>query len=268
MAAVLVSLAVVGAVVLGCEGARWAAGRYLPGALWPYALEVACTLQLCWCALELKLLGESAELPLSARLTLLYVVTAVHVGTFRGASCSFIGPLERACRRKMSLGAAAGVACAQLAAALAAQPLATLVWSRGWSDTHARHRRFGYRCFDPLGGTLPEAAAVELACGFVAQAAVLHLHKLQPPLRVHALSAVITALVYAGGAVSGAVFNPVLAVSLQFSCSGHSYLEYMFVYWLGPILGVASCNLLFEIILPFLCGRSFVTEETRKQKRQ
>lgn len=41
----------------------------------------------------------------------------------------------------------------------------------------------------------------------------------------------------AGGSISGAVFNPVLAFSVQFPCSGHSYLEYCFIYWLGPVLG-------------------------------
>ncbi|KAK7926027.1 hypothetical protein WMY93_008337 [Mugilogobius chulae] len=268
MADLPVSLAVVGAVVLLCELSRRAAGRYLPGAYWIYLLELVSTLQLCWCANELKLLGETSDLPLSVRLTLLYGVTVVHLVSFRGASCSFIWPLERICRRKMSFKAAAVLVSCQLGAALAAQGLAVLVWSRGWSEVHVRHQRFGYKCFDPLGGTLLEAAAVELMCSFIIQAVVLHLHKLEPQLRVHALSAAITVLVYAGGAVSGAVLNPVLAVSLQFSCSGHSYLEYMFVYWLGPILGVASCNLLFEIILPFLCGRSSITGETHKQKSQ
>lgn len=265
--ALLVSVAVVGAVVLLCELIRRAAGRFLPGTDGIYLLELACTLQLCWCALELKLLGENTDLPLSARLTLLYVVTVVHLVSFRGASCSLIGPLDRVCRRKMSFRGAAGIVSCQLGAALAAQVLAVLVWSRGWSEVHVRHRRYGYKCFDPLGGTLLEAAAVELICSFIIQAVVLHLHKLEPPLRAHALSASITAVVYAGGAVSGAVLNPVLAVSLQFPCSGHSYLDYLFVYWLGPILGVASCNLLFEIIVPFLCGRSSI-EDVHKQKTQ
>lgn len=31
--------------------------------------------------------------------------------------------------------------------------------------------------------------------------------------------------------------NPALAFSIQFPCSGHSFLEYAFVFWLGPILG-------------------------------
>lgn len=268
VAAPLVSVAVVCAVVLLCELGRRAAHRLVPGDYGIYLLELTCTLQLCWCAHELKLLGERADLALSTRLTLLYVVTVVHVLSFRGASCSLISPLERVLRRKLSVSAAAGLVSAQLGAALAAQGLAVLVWSRGWSEVHVQHRRFGYRCFNPLGGTLLEAAAVELACSFIIQTVVLHVHKLEPQLRAHALSAAITAVVYAGGAVSGAVLNPVLAVSIQFPCSGHSYLDYLFVYFLGPILGVASCNLLFEIIVPFLWGRSSVESDVSKKKTQ
>ena len=40
-----------------------------------------------------------------------------------------------------------------------------------------------------------------------------------------------------GGSVSGAVFNPSLAFSTQFPCSGNSFLEYSLVYWAGPLLG-------------------------------
>lgn len=46
------------------------------------------------------------------------------------------------------------------------------------------------------------------------------------------------------------MFNPVLAFSVQFPCSGHTYLEYCFIYWLGPLLGKEpeKCCLL----LPFV----------------
>lgn len=256
----LVSVAVVLSIVLLCELIRRLSARLLAGDYGIYLLEGACTLQLCWCALELKLLGERADLAVSTRLTLLYVSTLIHLSTFRGASCSLIVPLERVLRRRMDIKGAAVLVSVQLSAAVAAQLLSVLVWSWGLSEVHDQHRRFGYRCFDPLGGTLLEAAGVELMCTFVIQTLVLHLHKLEPQIQAHALSAAITAVVYAGGAVSGAVLNPVLAVSLQFPCSGHSYLDYLFVYWLGPILGVASCNLLFEIIVPFLCGRSVVSK--------
>ena len=40
-----------------------------------------------------------------------------------------------------------------------------------------------------------------------------------------------------GGSTTGAVFNPALAFSTQFPCTGGTFAEYSLVYWLGPLLG-------------------------------
>ncbi|KAE8287672.1 Aquaporin-11 [Larimichthys crocea] len=228
-----VSLAVLGAAVTLSEALRRTAARLFPGAYWIYLLEAASTFQLCCCTHELKLLGETARLELLVGLTLTYTMTVIHLLTFRGATCNPSGALESVCRGSSTVRAAVVLIACQ-------------------------HQRFGFRCFDPLGGTVLEAAAVELACAFTVQAAAMHVHKVDEKLRAHLIAAVITALVYTGGSISGAVFNPVLAFSVQFPCSGHTYLEYCFVYWLGPVLGVASCILLFEKIIPFLSGKSTI----------
>ncbi|XP_029375277.1 aquaporin-11-like [Echeneis naucrates] len=272
MADLSVSLAVLAAVVLLSEAGRRAAARLLPGARRVYLLEAASTFQLCCCSHELKLLADSARLePASAGLLLTYTVTVVHLLTFRGAACNPTAALESLCRRRRGAKAAAALVLSQFAAAAAARTVAASVWSLGLSEVHVRIRRFGFRCFDPLGGTVLEAAAAELCCAFTVQAAAMHVHKVPQRLREHCLAAVITAVVYAAGSISGAVFNPVLAFSIQFPCSGHTYLEYCFVYWLGPILGVASCILLFEKVIPFLSGKSTIgldVPAVQKQKAQ
>lgn len=193
-----VSVAVLGAVVLLCELSRRAAARLLPGAYWIYLLEAASTFQLCCCTHELKLLGETAQLELPVALTLTYAMTTVHLLTFREAKCNPCGALESVCRGTLGSRAALALVACQFAAALGARTFAACVWSLGLCDVHVRHRRFGYRCFDPLGGTVLEAAAVELGCAFLVQAAAMHVHRLNEKLRVHCVAAVITALVYAG----------------------------------------------------------------------
>ncbi|XP_041657815.1 aquaporin-11-like [Cheilinus undulatus] len=271
MTDLVVSLGVLGAAVLLSEVIRWTAARFSPGAYWIYLLEAASTFQLCCCTHELKLLGETARLDLLVSLTLTYTMTVVHITTFRGAACNPSGALETVCRGNSSVRAALVLIACQFGAAVAAQYFAASVWTLGLSDVHIRHQRFGFRCFDPLGGTVLEAAAVELACAFTVQAAAMHIHKVDEKLRAHVFAAVITTLVYAGASISGAVFNPVLAFSIQFPCSGHTYLEYCFVYWLGPILGVASCILLFEKVIPFLSGKSTIgldVPAAPKQKTQ
>ncbi|KAK2828399.1 hypothetical protein Q5P01_019433 [Channa striata] len=268
-----VSLAVLGVAVLLSEAVRRAAARLSPGVSGIYLVEAASTFQLCCCAHELKLLGEAARLEAPLSLTLTYIITVIHVSTFGGATCNPCGVLESVYRGTSTARAAVVIVACQFGAALAARHFAASVWSLALSDIHLRHKRFGFRCFDPLGGTVLEAAAVELACAFAVQTVVMWtvVRKVDPKLRAHGIAAAITALVYAGGSTSGAVFNPVLAFSIQFPCSGHTYLEYCFIYWLGPIVGVASCILLFEKIVPFLSGKSTVgldAPAVQKQKTQ
>lgn len=82
------------------------------------------------------------------------------------------------------------------------------------------HSKFkGSRC---LFGSLRDAVCVQ-------NTNTLSTSKINK-LSFHVLSCV-------GGSISGAVFNPALAFSVQFPCSGHTYLEYCFVYWLGPVSG-------------------------------
>ncbi|XP_037543181.1 aquaporin-11-like [Nematolebias whitei] len=260
-----VSLSVLAAAVLLCEATRRAAAPLLGEVYRLYLLETVSTFQLCCCTHELKLLAQTGGLAPPGSAALTYTITVVHLFSFRGATCNPSAALESVCRGARSVRAAVLLMAFQFGAAAAARVFAASAWSLGLSDMHLRHQKFGFRCFDPLGGTVLEAAAVELACAFTVQAAAMHAHKLQETLRVPFVAAVITAVVYTGGSVSGAVFNPALAFSVQFPCSGHSYLEYCFIYWLGPVLGTASCVLLLEKIVPFLSGKSSAVQKRKTQ---
>lgn len=193
-----VSVAVLSGVVLLSGACRRAAARFSRGICRRVLLEAASTFQLCGCCHELKLLGDAARLERWAALSLCFAVTTVHMLTLSDADCNPGGTLEKVFRGSSSVRSASLLIATQFAAAVAAQYFAASVWSLGFSDLHVRHRRFGYRCFDPLGGTVLEAAAVELACAFVFQAALMHVLKLDETLRVPLVAATVTALVYAG----------------------------------------------------------------------
>lgn len=47
----------------------------------------------------------------------------------------------------------------------------------------------------------------------------------------------------AAGPFTSAFFNPALAASVTFHCSGHTLLEYAQVYWLGPLTGKGEGSL-------------------------
>lgn len=44
------------------------------------------------------------------------------------------------------------------------------------------------------------------------------------------------------GPFTSAFFNPALAASVTFQCSGSTLLEYAQVYWLGPLTGKGHCR--------------------------
>ncbi|KAJ8410796.1 hypothetical protein AAFF_G00187530 [Aldrovandia affinis] len=257
MADLSVSLSLLALVVLLSEATRKTATKLFARTEYCiYVMEVISTFQLCVCTHELKLLGEVGRIEPHIGLTLTYLVSVVHALTFHGAFGNPSGALEHLYRRNLTgKCAVARVAC-QIVGAVVARAVVPYVWALGLSDLHLRHKLFGFKCLSPINATLPRAAAVELACAFAVQTAVTHMYKVDEKYRAHVIAAVITALVYAGGRVTGAVFNPVLAYSTQFACSGHTFAEYSLVYWLAPVLGVTSSLLLFDKVIPLLSGKS------------
>ncbi|KAG7333072.1 hypothetical protein KOW79_003207 [Hemibagrus wyckioides] len=253
MAVVSVSLCMLAGIFLICEIARKATPRLLSGKrrdCGVYAAEIISTIQLCACAHELKLLSEDAP---EIALSLTYVVSVMHALTFRGATGNPTATLERYwCDSLDGVCALRRTAC-QFAASVAAGVAMRRAWAFGFSDLHARHERAGFACTSPIANVhLLEAVAVELACAFVVHAAVTFTRDVEEKYRVHAVAAVITTVVYAGGSTTGAVFNPALAFSAQFPCSGSTFAKNGLVYWLGPVLGIACSLLLFnKVILAF-----------------
>ncbi|MCJ8733510.1 hypothetical protein PDJAM_G00224380 [Pangasius djambal] len=247
MAVVAVTLCMLVGIVFICEIARRATPKLLSGKRGDcgiYAAEIISTVQLCACSHELKLLSEDAP---EIALSLTYVITVVHALTFRGATGNPTATLERYWCDSLSGACALRRTACQFAAAVAAGLAMRRAWAFGFSDLHARHERSGFTCASPIANVhLLEAVAVELACAFVVHAAATLTRGVEEKYRVHAIAAVITTVVYAGGSTTGAVFNPALAFSAQFPCSGSTFAQNSLVYWLGPVLGMACSLLLFN----------------------
>ncbi|XP_036381209.1 aquaporin-11-like [Megalops cyprinoides] len=252
-----ISLLLLTVVVLVSEATRITTTKFVSRKDYAiYLTEIISTFQLCACTHELKLLGEVGQIESHIGLTLTYIATVIHTLTFHEAIGNPSGTLERVYRRNLSGKSALALIGCQFIAATMANAVVAQVWALGLSDLHHRHKRFGFKCTSPIHAALPTAVAVELACAFVVQTAVTQMHRLDEKYRVHAMAAVVTALVYAGGSVTGAVFNPALAFSIQFPCSGNTFMEYSLVYWLGPVLGMASSVLLFDKITLLLSRKS------------
>nr|KAF6463905.1 aquaporin 11 [Rousettus aegyptiacus] len=106
-----------------------------------------------------------------------------------------------------------------------------------------------------LGGMTPEIGAMRLLAqliGALCSSALLHFEEVRTKLRIHLLAALITFLVYSGGSLTGAVFNPALALSLHFKCFDEAFLRFFIVYWLAPSLGILLMILTFSFFIPWL----------------
>uniref|UniRef100_A0A452EHF2 Aquaporin 11 n=1 Tax=Capra hircus TaxID=9925 RepID=A0A452EHF2_CAPHI len=106
-----------------------------------------------------------------------------------------------------------------------------------------------------LGGMSAETGAIRLLAqliGALCSSALLPFQEVRTKLRIHLLSALITFLVYAGGSLTGAIFNPTLALSLHFKCFDEAFLQFFIVYWLSPSLGILLMILMFNFFLPWL----------------
>ncbi|MBN3287991.1 AQP11 protein, partial [Polyodon spathula] len=233
------SIACLAVTVLFCEVARRVVVKitskgYYEGLL----MEIISTFQLCACTHELKLLGDYGIVDQQIGLTLTYVMTVVHLLTFGTATCNPSASLEQIYRRKLAIKSAIlRIACQFLSAAVA-KLVMHFTWSFAFSELHVRHSLTGFDCISGLHtSSIYNGAAVEFCCAFAVQSAVIKIQEVKTKSKVFFVAAVVTFVVFAGGHLTGAVFNPALAFSIQFPCRGNTFLENATVYGLGPMLG-------------------------------
>uniref|UniRef100_A0A8C4RIQ7 Aquaporin 11 n=1 Tax=Erpetoichthys calabaricus TaxID=27687 RepID=A0A8C4RIQ7_ERPCA len=180
----------------------------------------------------------AVERPLG--LTLTYAITVGPRAYFAGAFCNPVSDPGATVAEAFELESGDGQVGLPVRGSDGSSALTPCAWALGLSAVHARHRAAGFLCRSSIRTSLFRGASVELVCALAMQSTLLLTQSLDGRFRVHIIAAVITFLVYAGGSLTGAIFNPVLAFSVQFPCKGHTFLENSFVYWLGPVLGKSS----------------------------
>ncbi|XP_048217055.1 aquaporin-11 [Perognathus longimembris pacificus] len=247
------SLALLLAAVLLAGLARAAAGRLRPRAR-ALALELLGTWQLCCCTHELQLLSAPEPARPSWAPALLYLLALVHGLTLAGAAANPCVLLLQLLRGGLGPGAGALRLAAQLAGALGSRLCVSAAWGLGPSEPHLAARALP--CRGPLRAALPQAVATEAACAFLFHSALLHSQEVRGPLRLHLLAALTTFLAHAGGSLTGALYNPALALSLHLKCFVEDFHQFFVVYCLGPSLGILLMVLMFNFFLPWLHNNS------------
>ncbi|GAB1292348.1 Aquaporin-11 [Apodemus speciosus] len=215
-----------------------------------FVLEFLATFQLCCCTHELQLLSEQDSAHPTWTLTLIYFFSLVHGLTLVGTASNPCGVMMQMILGGMSPETGAMRLFAQLVSALCSRYCMSALWSLSLTDYHFDERILA--CRNPIHTDMSKAIIIEAICSFIFHSALLHFQEVRTKLRIHLLAALITFLAYAGGSLTGALFNPALALSLHFPCFDELFYKFFVVYWLAPSLGVLLMILMFSSFLPWL----------------
>ncbi|XP_006151976.1 aquaporin-12B isoform X2 [Tupaia chinensis] len=271
MAGLNVSLCFFFATVALCEVARRASKALLPaGAYDCFAREALGMAQLGACCLELRMLAElgpwaggfGPDLPL----TLLFLLFLVHGATFDGAAANPAVSLQEFLLAEASLPHTLLKLAAQGLGVQAACTLTQLCWAWELSDLHLLQSLLAQHCSSALRTSVPHGALLEGSCAFLFHLALLRLRRSLPICRVAAVALLVTLMAYTAGPFTSAFFNPTLATAVTFHCSGHTWLEYAQVYWLGPLTGMVLAVLLYQGHLPRLFQKNLLYSQKSKYR--
>ncbi|KAM9221961.1 aquaporin-11 [Dugong dugon] len=224
-----------------------------------FVLEFLATFQLCCCTHELLVLSEQDPANPTWPLTLIYFFSLVHGVTSLGTASNPCGVMMQMMLGGMSPELGAIGLLAQLISALCSRYCIGALWSLGLTKYHVSERSFA--CRNPIHVDLPKAVVIETIFSFIFHSALLHFQEIRTKLRIHLLAALITFLVYAGGSLTGAVFNPALALSLHFKCFDEAFSQFFIVYCLAPSLGILFMVLMFSLFLPWLYNNHIINKK-------
>ncbi|XP_037378083.1 aquaporin-12-like [Talpa occidentalis] len=271
MAGLNVSLSFLFATFALCQAARRVAKALLPeGAYAGFAREAAGAAQLGACCLEMRMLAEigpwAGGFGPDLLLTLVFLVFLVHGATFDGASANPAVALQELLLARASLAGTLLKLAAQALGLQAGCVLTRLYWGWELSDLHVLQNLMAAHCSSTLRTSVAHGALVEGTCAFFFHLTLLRFWDSPPVYRVPAVALLVTTMAYTAGPFTSAFFNPALAAWVTFRCSGHTWLEYAQVYWLGPLTGMVLAVLLFHGHLPRLFQRNLFYSHKSKYR--
>ncbi|EHB16168.1 Aquaporin-12 [Heterocephalus glaber] len=271
MASLNVSLSFFVATCALCEATRRVSKALLPSSAYAsFAREAAGAAQLAACCLEMRVLAElgpwAGGVGPDLLLTLLFLLFLVHGATFDGASANPTVALQEFLLAEATLPSTLLKLVAQALGVQAAGTLTQRCWAWELSDLHLLQSLLAAHCSSALRTSAAQGTLVEGTCAFLFHLTLLHLRHSLPVYRALAVSLLVTVTASTAGPYTSAFFNPALATSVTFRCSGHSFLEYAQVYWLGPLTGMVLAVLLHQGHLPRLFQRNLLYRQKSKYR--
>ncbi|XP_062830576.1 aquaporin-11 isoform X2 [Anolis carolinensis] len=230
--------------VIATEGRRMTRLFITPLSPRLFLMEMLATFQLC--------VGFNVLRPLAEKETYLghlYSFAALHFYlTLSENPTNPTTTLVHILRKGISMKLGVLTIVAQFVGAFVAAVYQNVLWARGilelLSDPHV--------CSYPLQTNLLKAFGTELVSSFLFQLTLLKSEEQEIRVRANMIAIALTSLVYAGGHLTGAIFNPALAFSMHLNCFSEKFWNYILVYWIAPCLGSVLVVIAWDEILPLL----------------
>ncbi|KAL8191243.1 UNVERIFIED_CONTAM: hypothetical protein K2H54_070615 [Gekko kuhli] len=217
--------------------------------LYSFVLELSGAFQICACTHELRLLADLPPKPHMA-LALVYLFTAFHGLSLPGSINNPCSSFQLLCSNRSTVKAWGVQSAAQFLGAVLANVYIKSIWTLGATPGHSS--ALGENCIGPIQTTVANAFLLELLFSFVFHLAVLKLESTEHKTKVHFFALLVTILVYKGGHLTGAIFNPALAFSLHLSCFLEKFWNYTLVYWVAPCIGSVLVAVMWDEVIPHI----------------
>uniref|UniRef100_A0A6I8PVB6 Aquaporin n=1 Tax=Xenopus tropicalis TaxID=8364 RepID=A0A6I8PVB6_XENTR len=271
MAGLNILVAFFASTIALCQLLRWATRRLLPDRLYQCtASELASSLQLCACCLELRMLVEigmwGGGYGPDVITTLLFLLFIAHGFTFDKASGNSAVSLQEFLLRDSPLLDTAARLLTQYMGMEAAKVLTKHYWALELTEFHMIQNLMAQDCSSSLQTSVAHGVFVEGLCAFCYHLVLLRFKTTRLAYRVPIAALTVSLLSYAAGSYTAAFFNPTLASSVTFQCSGNTLREYALVYWCGPLAGMMLALFLYQGNIPLLFQRNLLYSQKGKYK--
>ncbi|XP_076847740.1 aquaporin 12 [Brachyhypopomus gauderio] len=223
---------------------------------WSFLAEFIAAFSLAASRLEVQTISEVGQWALGlgpdVTLTLLFLTLTVHAIIMQGVS----GNPSVTAMRFLQKGDGGVSSLLSVAAQFSGAHLALILAGRYWAmeltDMHMLKNLMSSECSSSLRCPLVQGVFTEAVSALIFHLAQLGLECRSQLLRTPLLALLLTFLFYAGNNFTSAYVNPSLAYALTFTCPGHTFWEYLLVYWLGPLIGMALSLFLYMGNIPLL----------------
>ncbi|XP_077197389.1 aquaporin-11 isoform X2 [Paroedura picta] len=213
-----------------------------------FLLEMLATWQLCACSGLLRMMVDVEPKP-HFYLAHTYSFHSLHYYlTLTENTCNPAWTLLCILRKGISVTLGELKIAAQFVGAF----LAALLFSGSWVEAIDGAPSQTEDCSSRIQTTIGQAFLTELAVAAIVQLSMMQIQSQEFRVQVNALAATVTALAYAGGHLTGAIFNPALAFCLHLSCFLDKFWNYTLVYWVAPCIGSVLVAVVWDEIVPHI----------------